>query len=101
MENGYRILWTDNALFELQKTYSYLETKWTERELRNLSAELEKTLNFISKNPKLFQKSEKKDIRKVIVKKYNTLYYRENEQNKSIEILSFFSNRQNPNKLKI
>lgn len=101
MENGYKILWTDNALFELQETYDYLETNWTERELRNLSTELEKTLSLISKSPKLFQKSEQKGVRKVIVKKYNTLYYREIKKTKIVEILSFFSNRQNPNRLKI
>lgn len=101
MENGFKILWTDNALFELKETYDYLEVNWTERELRNLSIELEKTLNLISRSPKLFQKSEHKGVRRVIIKKYNTLYYRENEENKVIEILSFFSNRQNPNKLKI
>ncbi len=101
MENGYKILWTDNALFELQETYNYLETNWTERELRNLSIALEKTLHLVSRYPKLFQKSQKKGVRKVTVKKYNTLYYRENEKNRSIEILSFFSNRQAPSKLKI
>lgn len=101
MESGYKILWTANALLELKETYSYLEFNWTERELRNLSIELEKTLNIISKNPKLFQESETKSVRRVVVKKYNTLYYRENDISKVVEILAFFSNRQNPDKLKM
>lgn len=44
MENGYKILWTDNALKELEKTIEYLEENWTEKELRNLAVNLRKHL---------------------------------------------------------
>ena len=37
MKNGYRIRWTDNALKELGETITFLETHWTEKELRKLS----------------------------------------------------------------
>ncbi len=97
MKSGYKILWTNNALKELKQTYSYLETHWTERELKRLTKELEVTLNLISTNPNLFQMSAQKGIRRVVIRKFNTLYYKVNELNKTIEILSFFSNRQNSN----
>ncbi len=58
MKNGCKILWTDNALKELQKTVEYLQEHWTEKELRNLATNLENTLNLISNNPYLFQASE-------------------------------------------
>jgi plasmid stabilization system protein ParE len=82
MENGY-------------KTIEYLEENWTEKELRTLAESIEEKLALISQNPNLFQASDnKKNIRRVVIQTYNTLYYRfENEQ---IEIISFFSNRQNP-----
>lgn len=54
MKNGYKILWTDNALNELEKTIEYLEANWTEKELRKLAINLEKTLNLISQNPFIF-----------------------------------------------
>ncbi|WP_321540644.1 type II toxin-antitoxin system RelE/ParE family toxin [Flavobacterium piscinae] len=57
MKSGYRILWTDNALLELKKTVNYLEQNWTERELKKLATQLEKTLQLISQNPYLFQAS--------------------------------------------
>ncbi|MFN5788168.1 MAG: type II toxin-antitoxin system RelE/ParE family toxin, partial [Bacteroidota bacterium] len=80
---------------ELEKTIEYLEENWTEKELRNLAESIEEKLALISQNPNLFQASDnKKNIRRVVIQTYNTLYYRfENEQ---IEIISFFSNRQNP-----
>ncbi|MFN6064378.1 MAG: type II toxin-antitoxin system RelE/ParE family toxin [Bacteroidota bacterium] len=82
MKNGY-------------KTIEYLEENWTEKELRTLAESIEEKLALISQNPNLFQASDnKKNIRRVVIQTYNTLYYRfENEQ---IEIISFFSNRQNP-----
>ena len=95
MKNGYKILWTAFALKELEKTIEYLEENWTEKELRTLAESIEEKLALISQNPNLFQASDnKKNIRRVVIQTYKTLYYRfENEQ---IEIISFFSNRQNP-----
>ena len=100
MKNGYKILWTDNALKELENTIEYLEENWTDRELRNLALKLEETLSYISQNPNLFQPSDvKKEIRRVVILAHNSLYYRVNKD--QIEILSFFSNRQSPKKRKL
>ena len=89
MKNGYKILWTNHALKELEDTISYLEEKWTDKELQNLAIKMEETLLLISHNPNLFQVSEvKKDIRRVVILTYNTLYYR--VKNNQIEIISFF-----------
>jgi plasmid stabilization system protein ParE len=100
MENGYKILWTTHALEELAATFEYLETNFTFIELNHLSREIEKITFLISQNPKLFPASQlKKDVRKVVVLKYNTMFYR--IKNDSVEILSFFSNRQDSSKIKI
>jgi plasmid stabilization system protein ParE len=100
MKSGYKIYWTDFALKELENTLAYLEENWTVRELQNLATEIESHLLLISQNPFLFQSSEiKKDIRRVVIAKHNSLYYR--VKNNSVQVISFFSNRQNPNKRKI
>lgn len=100
MKSGYKIDWTTHALSELKETFDYLETNWTEKELNKLGLEIEKTLQLISINPELFPKTrKKKNIRRALVTKHNTLYYRTNKR--IIEIISFFSNRKNPDKLEI
>lgn len=100
MKNGFKILWTNNALNELEKTIKYLEENLTEKELKTLALRLENILILILENPRLFQSSGiKKDLRRVVFLKHNTLYYRLKED--KIEIISFFSNRQNPNKRKL
>ncbi len=100
MENGYNILWTDNALKELAVTIKYLEIKFTAKEIAFLANEIERITFLIAKNPTLFPQSDvKKGVRKAVVAKFNTLYYRIADN--TIEILSFFSNRQNPGKIKL
>ncbi|HIB49119.1 MAG TPA: type II toxin-antitoxin system RelE/ParE family toxin [Flavobacteriaceae bacterium] len=100
MTSGYKILWTEHALSELEETIEYLRENWTDKELSNFSRELDHTIELISKSPELFQVSKKKkDVRRAVVAKLNNLYYRINKD--SIEILSFFSNRQDPNKIKL
>ncbi len=89
MKSGCKILWTDFALKELEKTIEYLEQNYTEKELRNLAAKLEEILSLLSQNPNLFQVSDiKKDIRRAVILTHNTLYYR--IINDKIEIISFF-----------
>ena len=81
------------ALSELEATYNYLEENFSEREMKNLAVEIERVLQLISNNPSLFMDSNKAEIRKVPILKFNTLYYW--KVNKStVEILSFYSNRQ-------
>lgn len=100
MKSGYKILWTDQAIYELKETVEYLENNWTEKELRKFAAKLDHTIELISKMPEIFPESvEKKHIRKAVVEKHNNLYYRINKN--SIEIISLFANRKNPTKKKI
>ncbi len=89
MKNGYKIHWTDNALNELQKTITYLEENFSDKEIKKLSAKIENTVELISINPNIFQLSDIKGVFKVVVLKYNTLYYR--IRGNRVEILSIFS----------
>ncbi len=100
MTSGYKIQWTEHALSELKETLEYLEINWTEKELRTFSAKLDHTIELISKMPEIFPESiERKNIRKAVVEKHNNLYYRINKN--SIEVVSLFSIKKNPNKKKI
>ena len=99
MKNGYKVFWTQNALDELSRTIEYLENNFTEKELKKLAQKLEDTIEIISKSPTIYPNADSKKIYKAMILKFNTLYYRIKDNN--IEILSFFSNRQNPGKRKI
>jgi plasmid stabilization system protein ParE len=53
MTSGFRILWTDQALSELEDTIAFLETNWTEKELRNLAKEIENNRFTFTKSPSI------------------------------------------------
>lgn len=99
MEKGFEILWTDLALEELSETVGYLEREFSQKEIDNLGDEIERISSIISQNPNIYPYSDKLQTRKAVILKFNTLYYR--VMNNKIEILSFFSNRQSPDKKKI
>ncbi len=99
MENGYEILWTDLALEELDETVKYFEREFSQNEIDNLGNEIERIISIISHNPTIFPFSDKLKTRKVVILKFNTLYYRIIKE--KIEIISLFSNRQSPETRKI
>ena len=94
MKSGYNIVWTSHALNELERTIEYLEINFSKKELGKLAQKIETIANLISQSPRMFNKSDKNGIYRVTILRYNTLYYRIKGDN--VEILSFFSNRQNP-----
>ncbi len=100
MKSGYKLLWTPRADSELDEVISYLEENWSEKEIHNLAIKLDDVLEIIANNPYVFQVSDLRyDIRRAVVAKYNSLYYRINGN--YIEILSFYNNRKNPHKRKL
>lgn len=95
MKNGYKILWTDHALQELSATISHLQLKWTERELSKFATTLDHTVEIISRHPKIYPVySKKKKIRRAVVDKNNTIYYRIVKN--TVEILSVFAAKRSP-----
>ena len=99
MKSGYNIFWTPNARKELEKTLEYLEKSFTDRELRKLAVKIEEITELISHNAHICPLSDNKKVRKTVILKFNTMYYR--VLNEDVEILSFFSNRQSPTKRKL
>lgn len=87
-----------NALSELEQTIEYLQNNFTDKEIKKLVHKLESITEIISQNPNIFPNSEGKNIHKAVILEFNTMYYRVRKGN--IEILSFFSNRQSPQKRK-
>jgi plasmid stabilization system protein ParE len=99
MVNGYEIFWTDLALEELRATFEYLEDQFSEKEIQRLAREIERITKLISQNPNLFTLSDIMKVRKVVILRFNSMYYR--VEGNQVQILSFFSNRQNPKTRKI
>jgi len=99
MKSRYKVVWTDHALDELRQTVSYIEENFSELEIRRLADKIESTLALIATQPAMFPESpSRKGVRRAIILRFNSLYYR--VKHRQIEILSFFSNRQDLRKLR-
>ncbi|MBN2681091.1 MAG: type II toxin-antitoxin system RelE/ParE family toxin [Bacteroidales bacterium] len=99
MKNISKLIWSEEAINNLKEILDYLESKWTERELRNFAKKLERQIDIIKSQPLSYPKSKNKNIRRAVMTKQTTVYYGITKD--SIRIVSLFDNRKNPKKLKI
>ena len=100
MISTYKIIWSDESLKNLDTLITYLEQNWTEKEIGKFLSNLDKRIKLISLNPLIFASTPKsRNIRRSVLSKQTSIFYRITDD--SIEILSIFDTRQNPDKLKI
>jgi plasmid stabilization system protein ParE len=100
MKSGYKLLWSDKALVDLQYIINYLTEHWTQKEIKNFAKRLDKRLDLITSNPKLFPRSTKrKSIRRSVLTKQTVIYYE--VKGRVINIVTLFDSRQNPRRLKL
>ena len=96
MGNGYKVLWTEKSLTELEEISNYLQDEWPEVVVYNLKEAIDLTINLIQENPRLYPKSERENIHRAVILKYKSLYYEIDEEQNVVIILSFFNNYKNP-----
>lgn len=100
MKNGYKLLWSVRTLSDLKNIVDYLLENWTEKELKNFARSLDKRIEIILFNPRIFPKTRKRrEIIKSVLTKRTVIYYETSD--KVITIVTLFDPRQNPNKLKL
>lgn len=95
------IIWSAKAKITFFNVLDYLKMNWTTKEIIKFNLRTEIVLNAIKRNPGIFPISEKhKEIRKAIIDKNNSFFYKVDLYNNKIYLLTFFDNRQNPDNLK-
>ncbi|TVR39277.1 MAG: type II toxin-antitoxin system RelE/ParE family toxin [Cryomorphaceae bacterium] len=91
------IIWSARARKDYLELMGYLIEKWGLPSARKVNAHLLTILDQIAHRPEIFQRSLKhKDIRKCVLSKQTSLYYRVRKN--QIELITLFDNRQNPNR---
>lgn len=95
-----KIRWTAKALMELSDTLDYIEQEWGISVATKLNEEVKLTLHRIVSQPNLGKSIESRTgYRKINVMKFSSLFYK--KEGNEIQIISFFSNRQNPKNRKL
>ncbi len=96
---SYQIIWSPQANKTYMLILEYLQSKWTEREINNFIERTEEVLFFINQNPFLFPYSKQNNSYKCVVTAQTSLIYQINQD--KVELLSFWDNRQDPQKLNV
>lgn len=87
------------SITEIREISEYIEDKWSYKVKVEFLEKLQLNLDYIVSNPENFQKAEYEDLRKCVVTKQTTIFYKIASQNK-IHIVSVFDTRQNSKKIK-
>lgn len=99
----YKVVWTLKAIESYVANMQYLEQAWTEKEIKNFAALVEKKIKILSGQPEIGASRNKKQphVRHTVLHKRVSLIYRVKPQKKEIELLLFWNTYQNPSRLKI
>ena len=94
-----QIIWAPLAEHDFKLVLEYVNRVWGTQVAGKFIEKTEKLINQILVQPKIFpQVNVKRKIRKCVITKHNSLFYRETKN--QIEILRIFDTRQNPKNLK-
>ena len=93
-----KVVISKTAERKLEKLFEYLIKQWSLKVKKDFVEKLDSTIEIIKQQPEIFPESKKgKSLRKCVVTKQPTIYYRYNS--KRINIVTLFDTRQDPNKL--
>jgi plasmid stabilization system protein ParE len=91
------IIWSPRATDEYLDLIDYLLDKWGEKVTRKFIERIQDVLEVISERPEIYlATSKRKNIRRCVVSKHTSLYYRVKAD--KIELITLFDNRKNPSK---
>lgn len=99
---AFKINWSDEAIKTFNDNIKYLEENWSENDITHFINKTVDTLYLIKESPLIFKQSIKsKSIRKAIVVKQVSLFYKINNPKNTIELITFWNNYKNQKKLKL
>ena len=91
------ILWSDSAKVSFNKIVDYLRKEWTDREVEKFVQRTVEWLATLKRYPEMCRPSTKrKNVRIGILDKHSQIIYHYKPKKKEIELLLFWSMKQNP-----
>lgn len=92
-----KVNWTPSAKKSFEQILDWLYNNWTNKEIENFLDQTDSTIEQIKNNPYLYRASEQNEqVRRGLVNRFISLYYRVRSKEEEIDLLTFWDNRQNP-----
>ena len=91
------VVWTKRAETGYDRIITYLETEFTEKEVRKFVQQSHEFFELLSEYPEMLEKSGKqKNVHRGPINKHTILTYRIKPRKKQIELVNIRSTRQKP-----
>lgn len=91
------IIWNRRANNNFNSIIKYLQNKWGDKVTQNFVIRTYQIIELLAQNPEMGSVEHfEKQIRGIVITKHNTLFYRIEEE--KLILLTFFDNRQHPEK---
>ncbi len=96
-----KIIWSPESLNTFLDTLEYVKTTWSDREAQDFSVLVNKKLELLLKFPRLGRRTRSvRNSYRTVIHKRITLVYHYKPRKKEIELVTFWNNWQNPNRLR-
>lgn len=92
------VVWTTEAEATFVAIINYLEVEWSEVEITQFINSTERVVKLISEHPKMYRKTNRKNIHEALITPHNILIYK--IYSTRIDLLTFWDTRKNPRKKK-
>jgi len=93
------VIWTDDAEADLIENLNYLIKEWSEISASNLIKEIDAVIEMIQINTELYTLTEIPSVRKAVVRKQISLYYK--IDGSKLYVLRIWNNYKNPDFLRV
>ena len=94
-----KIIWSGDAKRDFSENIDYLLKEWSVNEAVDFTDKAQSILDKLPKNPELFPETEYSGVRKCVVCKQISLFYRVTK--KEITLLRFWNNWKDPDSLEL
>lgn len=93
-----KIIWTPESIETFEAVLDYLKNNWSQVEVDRFIDLTDSVVMYISENPLMFRKTNKKNIHEALVTEHNLLIYKIYPTH--IALITFWDTRRNPKKRK-
>ena len=92
----YSIIWSTLAEITFADEIEFIFEKWNQIEVDKFDNLVRENLNRLSKTPLIGNQKLKENVYVIVISKQTTLYYSFSEEVKTINLILFWNNKQNP-----
>lgn len=93
-----QVIWSPEAEATFFKVIDYLQQNWTQKEIDHFIYATDKAVDYISLNPLMFRRTNKKNVHEALVTPQNLLIYKIYPTH--IFLITFYDTRQSKRKKK-